>query len=552
MSKYQIDRIKLNAIELKLSDAVTLAVPESLQSITAYVLLEQERWFEKEMDFLRHWLRPGMTVIDIGANLGVYSVPMARLVGQTGHVFAYEPGSEARRLLERNRELNAAVNLDISPLALSDRERDGRLVFGGSSELYALGDSGAGEMVHITSLDREDATRSWPSPDFVKIDAEGEEDRILAGGHNFFARHSPLIMFEIKAGDKVNEHLRALFPTIGYRLFRQLGGAPILVPNDAQQPVDGYELNMFAAKPDLVSALSQQGLLVDAVPAWMPSADNCKIAESFWQSRKFAPQINLSVGNGTHVDSDYCNSLAAYATWRAADQPVATRCAALAFALGGLRAACARVPTAGRLSTLARVAWEWGARGESVAVLQRLIQILKSGQIQFDEPFWPAHERFDSMEPGNQPANWFAGAAAEQLEQTFSFSSIFGGVSPVLAWLCAQPFASTEMERRRVLVAARAGQRPAVPGRLCQVKPDHLNADLWRAGKVPGTIVGAYPPASSTIAAYSRGKGPKQISMPLPSGSSTKPARTPTKVGRNDPCPCGSGKKFKKCCGKAA
>jgi len=143
MSKYQLDRIKLNAIELKLSDAVTLAVPESLQSITAYVLLEQERWFEKEMDFLRHWLRPGMTVIDIGANLGVYSVPMARLVGQTGHVFAYEPGSEARRLLERNRELNAAVNLDISPLALSDRERDGRLVFGGSSELYALGDSGA-------------------------------------------------------------------------------------------------------------------------------------------------------------------------------------------------------------------------------------------------------------------------------------------------------------------------------------------------------------------------------------------------------------------------
>jgi FkbM family methyltransferase len=539
----------LNTIELKLSNAVTLAVPQSLQSITAYVLLEQERWFEKEMDFLRHWLRPGMTVIDIGANLGVYSVPMARLVGQTGHVFAYEPGSEARRLLERNRELNSVINLDISPLALSDRERDGRLVFGGSSELNALGDSGAGEMVHITSLDREDATHSWPSPDFVKIDAEGEEDRILAGGRNFFARHSPLIMFEIRAGDKVNEHLRAFFPTIGYRLFRQLGGAPILVPDDAQQPVDGYELNMFAAKPDLVSALSQKGLLVDAVPAWMPSADNCKIAESFWRTRKFAPQITLSVGNG-NVDSGYCNSLAAYATWRAADQPIATRCAALAFALGGFRAACARGPTAGRLSTLARVAWEWGTRGESVAVLQRLIQILKSGQTQFDEPFLPAHERFDSMESGNLPANWFAGAAAEQFEQTSSFSSIFGSVSSVLAWLCAQPFASTEMERRRVLVAARAGQRPAVPGRLCQVKSDHLNADLWRAGKVPGTIVGQYPPASSTIAAYSRGKGPKQISMPLPSGSATRPARTPSKVGRNDPCPCGSGKKFKYCCGK--
>jgi FkbM family methyltransferase len=45
------------------------------------------------MDFLHHWLRPGMTTIDIGANLGVYSLPMARLVGQTGHVYAYKPGS---------------------------------------------------------------------------------------------------------------------------------------------------------------------------------------------------------------------------------------------------------------------------------------------------------------------------------------------------------------------------------------------------------------------------------------------------------------------------
>ena len=199
----------LRVLELKLSDGVTLAVPESLQSVTTYVLLEQERWFEKEMDFLRHWLRPGMTVIDIGANLGVYSLPMARLVGQTGHVFAYEPGSEARALLERSRELNAAANLVISPLALSDRGREGFLVFGASSELNALGDRGPGEPVHITSLDNEDVARGWPSPDFVKIDAEGEEERILAGGRNFFARHSPLIMFEIKAGDKVNEHLRA-------------------------------------------------------------------------------------------------------------------------------------------------------------------------------------------------------------------------------------------------------------------------------------------------------------------------------------------------------
>src|SRR4029077_15112098 len=59
-------------------DDVKLAVPPSLSSMTTYVLLEQEAWFEKEPAFLRRWLKPGMTAIDIGANLGVYALPMAR------------------------------------------------------------------------------------------------------------------------------------------------------------------------------------------------------------------------------------------------------------------------------------------------------------------------------------------------------------------------------------------------------------------------------------------------------------------------------------------
>jgi uncharacterized protein len=58
------------------------------------------------------------------------------------------------------------------------------------------------------------------------------------------------------------------------------------------------------------------------------------------------------------------------------------------------------------------------------------------------------------------------------------------------------------------------------------------------------------PACVTAIAAYWRGKGPKQISMALMGG--TPPYYASSKVGRNHPCPCGSGKKFKKCCGKAA
>ena len=184
--------------------------------------------------------------------------------------------------------------------------------------------------------------------------------------------------------------------------------------------------------------------------------DDRKNSEAFWRGQKFTQQLNIAGGDAA-TDLDYGNGLAAYAFWRATDQPLAMRCAALGVALHCLREACTRAPTAGRLSTLARVANEAGARGESVAVLQRLLKTLQGGQLRFAEPFLPASPRFDDVATAGQPGNWFVSAAAEQYETTFSYSSIFAGASPVLGWLCGQPFASSEMERRRVLIAARAG-----------------------------------------------------------------------------------------------
>jgi FkbM family methyltransferase len=87
---------------------------------------------EQEQVFLRHWLKPGMTAIDIGANLGVYAIPLAGLVASHGQVFAYEPGSGARALLERSRDRNGAGNLHVIAAALSDTERGGHLVHGAS------------------------------------------------------------------------------------------------------------------------------------------------------------------------------------------------------------------------------------------------------------------------------------------------------------------------------------------------------------------------------------------------------------------------------------
>jgi hypothetical protein len=71
-----------------------------------------------------------------------------------------------------------------------------------------------------------------------------------------------------------------------------------------------------------------------------------------------------------------------------------------------------------------------------------------------------------------------------------AFSSYFADTGLNLGWLSRQPLAAREIERRHVLRRARAGERVEVPPRLCVAAPDHLNADVWRAGLVPNTEFG--------------------------------------------------------------
>ena len=483
-------------LSLRLTDGSVLVLPASLDAITTYVVLEQEAWFEKEPVFLRHWLKPGMTAIDIGANLGVYAMPTARLVAPQGRVFAYEPGSEARSLLEKSRDRNSIGNLHVIAAALSDTERHGHLVIGASSELNRLDGSvpgehgqGRGEAVRITCLDGEDASRGFPPVDFVKIDAEGEEERILDGAKRFFEHHSPLVLFEIKAGNTVNETLRAAFRSRGYGVYRLLLGAPVLVADDPAMPIDGYELNLFAAKPDRAAALKRDGLLVDEVPDWAPNAADRAEALALLRAQHFAADFAGLLAPGVRVDSEYLDALAGHAAWRSPRRPLAERCGALRFALRRLISVCARGPSPPRLSSLARIAWEAGARVVCVDALRRFLDIVGRGDQRMNEPFWPASPRFDAIPPRGKTTEWFAVSAIEQFERAAAHSSYFGDIGVNLDWLSRQPLAATEIERRRVLRRARAGEQVEVPARLCVSAPDHINADVWRAGLVPNTFV---------------------------------------------------------------
>ena len=222
-------------------DGTKVVVARSLAAISTYVLLEQERWFEKEIDFVAAYLKPGMSVVDVGANVGVYALSMARSVGPQGHVFAFEPGTEARGFLNAGIKANGLTNVTVSSAALSDQPGQAVLGHGRSSELHSLKSDGPGEQVTLSTLDAEDAADRWQRVDFLKLDAEGVEERILAGAHGFFKRHAPLVMFEVKAGSAVNTGLVDAFRALDFLVFRSLPEAALLVPSDDQANLDGFE-----------------------------------------------------------------------------------------------------------------------------------------------------------------------------------------------------------------------------------------------------------------------------------------------------------------------
>jgi FkbM family methyltransferase len=475
----------MNDLPLRLSDGTLIFLAASLGTITTYVLLEQEAWFEKEAKFVPLVIKPGMVALDIGANAGVYSLALARCVGPSGKVYAYEPASEPRRLLERSRNANGFDNLQIVPEAISDAPRRGHLDANVSSELGSLSAKGFGESVSVTSLDKEGAARDWGSPDFVKIDAEGEERRILEGGRAFFTQHSPLVMFEFKAADVVDRQIADAFRALGYGVYRLLPGAPILVPVEPSDSFDAYELNLFAAKPDRAAALAREGWLAEEVRDWSPDVSARGEAMDALAAQSFGPVLTKLPA--PPIGSPYSDALAGYARWRSQETSPALRYAALRFAHGVLRELCRSDPQAAHLSTFARVAWDIGERKTCIAILET---ILARGRERTDltQPFWPVNPRFDAIAPGANVGQWFLVSVLEQLERASAHSSLFMGDHVNLNWLQQQPFVSTEIDRRHVLKQLRAGNRLTVPEKLCRPHADHLNSELWRSGMIPNTL----------------------------------------------------------------
>ena len=96
---------------ITLVDGVKVCVPDSLHLISSYVLEEQLDWFEDEIKFIRAIIHCGNRVIDIGANYGVYTLSIPKLIGSTGKIYSFEPANETADMLLKSIQINDFKNI---------------------------------------------------------------------------------------------------------------------------------------------------------------------------------------------------------------------------------------------------------------------------------------------------------------------------------------------------------------------------------------------------------------------------------------------------------
>jgi FkbM family methyltransferase len=136
-------------------------------------------WELDEIAFMAQHVRPGDTVLDIGAYVGPYSLLASRLVGRGGLVFAFEPDPVARRLLMRNLALNEADNVIVLPWAVSDRDGSIWLRSEGFGNANATTDPEQGDLEVASITLPSFCGRFNVSPAVIKIDVEGGETDIV-------------------------------------------------------------------------------------------------------------------------------------------------------------------------------------------------------------------------------------------------------------------------------------------------------------------------------------------------------------------------------------
>lgn len=170
---------------------------------------------------LERFLRPEMTVYDIGAQAGFYTLFFSRLVGESGRVYAFEPCPHEAHFLVDHVRMNCLQNVKIIQAAVGVRtELLGLTVDCGQTQNRICSSSGALLTVPVLTLDGAGLT----PPDLIKMDVEGAESAVLRGAHTTLRAARPVVFVALHSAEE-REHCAMFLREAGYDIYDLSGVA---------------------------------------------------------------------------------------------------------------------------------------------------------------------------------------------------------------------------------------------------------------------------------------------------------------------------------------
>lgn len=206
-----------------------------------------------EIQSLCSWARPNSTALDVGANVGLFTVALAEAVRPAGKVIAFEPFPGNIGRLKGNLELNNIRNVDVLPLAVGREEGTITLHLSRDPAFHSTTGVRGERPLHETitvptsSLDHAWKRKGLPRVSVVKIDVEGGELSVLSGASALLESCRPVLLVEIPEEEQLEE-ITTLLRRHGYRAQQPRGFMPwnFLFIADARARADQREERLGA------------------------------------------------------------------------------------------------------------------------------------------------------------------------------------------------------------------------------------------------------------------------------------------------------------------
>ena len=226
----------------------------------------------REIDIYQSLLKPGDVAVDVGANVGVFTMALGIAVGASGRILAFEPQPPLFEILKRNIARHGLTRVEVHRAIVSDDDGNGEFLEIESLPEAAKLNFGA---LNVDSRILSGYGRMTPTPvrsidsfgldrcDFIKIDVEGGEASVLAGASKTINGHRPILSMECDQPGVASPWADQLFG-VGYQLWRFRGqNMRIPNPNGATDGLSNVSIIMVLAIPEEKSHLLEDVDLSD-------------------------------------------------------------------------------------------------------------------------------------------------------------------------------------------------------------------------------------------------------------------------------------------------